>query len=146
MIVSMHVAGGALAGALAGSRAGAAIAGLTLHGLQDAVPHEDIPSREFETASGVVLLGALAIRRGPFDRCVIGGVACAMPDLEHVLPLPKPGGRELYPSHRFDGWHQKGGIPAWVQLVAAAVVVGALTIRGKEPRCRSSESSFSTSA
>ena len=122
----MHVAAGAALGALTGSRSGAIAAGLVLHGLQDAVPHEDLPSHELETASGVFVLIALALRRGPLDSAVLGGAACAAPDLEHVLPLPRPGGRELYPSHRVDGWHREGGVPAWAQLLAAGLIVALL--------------------
>ena len=127
MIVAMHVAAGAAVGALTGSRGGAVVAGLVLHGLQDAVPHEDIPSHELETTSGVFLLIALALRRGPLDPAVLGAAACASPDLEHVLPLPRPGGRELYPSHRVEGWHREGGVPAWAQVIAAGVIVALLT-------------------
>jgi hypothetical protein len=129
MIVAMHVAAGAAVGALTGSRGGAVVAGLVLHGLQDAVPHEDIPSHELETASGVFLLIALGLRRGPLDAAVLGGAACAAPDLEHILPLPRPGGRELYPSHRVEGWHREGGVPAWAQVIAAGVIVAVLTRR-----------------
>lgn len=128
----MHVAGGAAVGELVGSRAGALAAGFALHGLQDAVPHHDIPSHRFEAVSGVLVLLVLAIRRGISDPAVLGGAACAAPDLEHVLPLPRPGGRELYPSHRVDGWHKAGGVPAWAQLVAAGVIVAALTRRRGE--------------
>jgi hypothetical protein len=128
----MHVAGGAAVGALTGSRSAAAVTGFALHALQDAVPHHDIPSRTFEAASGVALLALLAARRGLFDPAVVGGAFCAAPDLEHVLPLPKPGGRDLYPSHRVEGWHQADGVPAWAQLGAAAIIVGALLHRGKE--------------
>jgi hypothetical protein len=132
VIVAAHVAAGAAAGALIGSRAGAVAAGLALHGAQDAVPHEDIPSRAFEALSGAALLVWLAVRRGPLDPAVLGGAACAAPDLEHVLPLPKPGGRDLYPSHRVEGWHREGGLPAWLQLGAALVIVALLTRRRKE--------------
>jgi len=126
VIVAMHVAGGAAAGALVGSRGRAIALGLGLHSLQDAVPHRDIPSRGFETASGLVLLAVLALRRGLFDPATLGGAACAAPDLEHVLPLPRPGGRELYPSHRIEGWHKEGGFAAWAQLAAAGVIVSLL--------------------
>jgi hypothetical protein len=129
VIVAMHVAAGAAVGALAGSRGRAIALGLGLHGLQDAVPHRDIASRGFETASGIVLLAVLALRRGLFDPTVLGGAACAAPDLEHVLPMPRPGGRELYPSHRVEGWHREGGVPAWAQLAAAGVIVALLTRR-----------------
>ena len=125
----MHVAAGAAAGALAGSRGRAIALGLGLHGVQDAVPHHDIPSHGFETASGLALLAVLAFRRGLFDPATLGGAACAAPDLEHVLPLPRPGGRELYPSHRIEGWHQEGGVPAWAQLAAAGVIVALLAGR-----------------
>jgi hypothetical protein len=131
MIVAMHVSAGAAVGALAGSRARAVVLGLGLHGLQDAVPHHDIPSRRFEIASGVGLLSLLALRRGLFDPAVIGGAACAAPDLEHVLPLPRPGGRELYPSHRIPGWHQEGGVSTWAQLATAGVIVAVLIRRRK---------------
>ena len=47
-----------------------------------------------------------------------------MPDVEHVAPLPRPGGRKLFPSHRLIGWHRRGGIPAWAQLVAAGALLG----------------------
>jgi hypothetical protein len=82
--------------------------------------------------SGLALLGALAAGRGPLDPAVAGAAACAAPDLEHVLPLPKPGGRDLYPSHRFEGWHRAGGISAPAQLVLAVVIVGLLVHRQKE--------------
>jgi hypothetical protein len=123
VIVAMHVAAGAAIGALGGSRGQAIALGLGLHGVQDAVPHHDIRSHRFETASGLALLGVLALRRGLLDPVTLGGAACAAPDLEHVLRLPRPGGRELYPSHRIEGWHREGGVPAWAQLVAAGVIV-----------------------
>ena len=129
----MHVAAGAAVGALTGSRSRAVVLGFGLHGFQDAVPHHDIRSRRFEIASGAALLGLLALRRGLFDPAVLGGAACAAPDLEHVLPLPKPRGRDLYPSHRIPGWHQEGGIPARAQLAIAGVIVAALLRRRKEP-------------
>ena len=123
----MHVAGGAALGALAGSRRRAIALGLGLHGLQDATPHHDVPSRKFETASGLLLIGVLALRRGLFDPATLGGAACASPDLEHILPFPRPGGRPLYPSHRVEGWHREGGVPAWAQLALAGVVIALLT-------------------
>ncbi len=132
----MHVATGAAAGVLAGSRRRAVALGLLLHAAGDAIPHGEIPSRRFEIWSGGGLLGLLAAARGPFDPAVVGGAACAAPDLEHVLPLPKPGGRDLFPSHRFEGWHRSGGVPAWVQLFAAGFMVGLLVSRGKESPCR----------
>lgn len=131
MIVSFHVASGALAGALAGSRAGALALGPLAHLAADRMPHQDISSRRFEVASGAAALLLLAARRGPLDPAVTGALAASLPDAEHVLPLPRPGRRKLFPSHRFDGWHRSGGVPAWAQLVAAGVILGVLVARGR---------------
>jgi hypothetical protein len=129
VIVSLHVATGAAVGALSRSRARALALGLASHALGDAIPHRDIESRRFEITSGLALLALLAWARGPLDRAVLGGAAASAPDLEHVLPLPRPGGRQLFPSHRVEGWHREGGLTAGVQLAAAAVIV-ALLLRG----------------
>jgi hypothetical protein len=126
VIVSLHLASGALAGALAGSRAAAFALGPLTHFAGDRMPHQDIASRRFEIASGTALALLLIVRRGPLDPTVFGGVAAALPDVEHVLRLPRPGGRKLFPSHRVRRWHRSGGIPAWAQLLAAGGIVGAL--------------------
>ena len=132
VIVLLHVATGALAGELAGSRAGAAVLGPLLHAALDVVPHEDIPSRRFEAAGGVAAVLLLAARRG-VDPATVGAVASAAPDLEHVLPLPRPGGMPLFPSHRRP--HRAAGrvVPAAVQLALAAGILGALVARGRRP-------------
>jgi hypothetical protein len=135
MIVSMHVATGAAGGALAGSRIRAAVLGLVLHGICDRIPHRDIASRTFEIESGLLLLGLLAAARGPFDPAVVGAAAASAPDLEHVLPLPRPGGKKLFPTHRVAGWHRTGGVSTGAQLVAAGVIVG-LLVRRPERRGR----------
>ncbi len=126
MIVSLHVATGGLIGSLAGSRRRALALGLLAHAAGDAVPHQDVASRRFETLSGIAGLGLLAAARGPLDPAVIGAIGASVPDLEHVLPLPRPGGRKLFPSHRVRGWHRSGGLPASVQLLAAGALLGAL--------------------
>jgi hypothetical protein len=126
MIVAMHVATGAVGGALLGSRTGAALLGPVLHFVCDWIPHEDIDSRRFEVATGVVGVLALAVVRGPFDPATVGAVASAAPDVEHVLPVPRPGGRKLFPSHRKPGWHRIGGVSANIQLVVAGALLGAV--------------------
>jgi hypothetical protein len=93
------------------------------------MPHHDIRSRRFEIGSGLALLALIAAVRGPFDSAVVGACAASAPDLEHVLPLPGLRGRKLFPSHRIRGWHRSGGLPAWLQLVAAGATVGALLRR-----------------
>jgi len=131
VIVSLHVASGAAGGALTRSRPGAIALGLVLHALGDTIPHHDIESRRFEIWSGVVCALALAMRYGPLSPITIGALASSAPDVEHVLPLPRPGGRSLFPSHRFAGWHREGGVPAWAQLFAAGAIVGYLLARSE---------------
>ena len=126
MIVSLHVTTGAAGGALVGSRSAALVLGLALHGLGDAIPHHDIESQGFEIGSGATALLALAARYGPFHPVTIGALAASAPDVEHVLPLPRPGGRKLFPSHRVEGWHRDGGLPAWAQLAAAGTILAVL--------------------
>jgi hypothetical protein len=129
VIVSLHVASGAAVGAFAPSRRAAIAAGALMHLAGDRLPHEDIASRRFELWSGVAALAAVTIRRGPFDVATLGAAAGSAPDLEHVLRLPRPGGRKLFPSHRFRGWHRSGGLPDWVQLLAAGVLLGLILSR-----------------
>lgn len=126
MIVSLHVATGAVGGVLAGSRARALPLGLVLHLAGDRMPHHDIGDRRFEIGSGIAAVALLALVRGPLDPAVTGALAASSPDLEHVFPLPRPRGRKLFPSHRFRGWHRSGGVPAWAQLLAAGVLIGAV--------------------
>lgn len=129
MIVSLHVATGGLVGRLARSRAQALALGLAAHAAGDAVPHQDVASRRFEIGSGVACLALLAAACGPGSREVAGAVGASAPDLEHVLRLPRPGGRKLFPSHRVRGWHRAGGLPASLQLAAAGVLVGLVASR-----------------
>lgn len=131
MIVSLHVASGAALGAATGSRRRALVLGLLAHALGDRIPHWDIGSRRFEISSGAALLLLVALRRGAFDPATIGAVAASAPDIEHVLGLPRPGGRKLFPSHRFHGWHRTGGLPDWLQLLAAGVLVGSVVGAGR---------------
>ncbi|HEY3550809.1 MAG TPA: hypothetical protein VGK69_07140 [Gaiellaceae bacterium] len=126
MIVSLHVALGGAAGALVRSRPLALLLGPPLHVAGDRVPHEDIPDRSFEIGSGLVALGVLAARRGPLDPAVLGGAACAMPDLEHVMPALRLGGEKVF--HRGGGRHGVG-ISAEAQLLVAGAVVGFLLRR-----------------
>lgn len=125
MIVLMHLATGGLAGGVAGSRLRAAALGPLLHLACDAVPHEDIPSRFFETASGIAALLLLTRRRG-LDATTVGAAASAAPDLEHVLPLLRPRGRALFPTHRWQSPVHARCLPAWIQLTTAIVILARL--------------------
>ena len=126
MIVSLHVATGAAAGALAGTPLRALALGPLVHIVGDRMPHHDLGSRSFEIASGAGGVLLLGLTRGPLDPATLGAVAASAPDVEHVLPLPRPGGRKLFPSHRLHGWHRSGGVSSTAQLVAAGVLLGAV--------------------
>ena len=138
MISSLHVATGALAGALLGSRRGAFFAGPLLHVAGDRMPHYDIHWRQFELGTCIGGIVALAIARGPLDPATIGGFWSAVPDAEHVLPFPRPGGKKLFPSHRIPGWHRPGGVPAGLQVLAAGAILGGLVAAGLAGRLRRS--------
>jgi hypothetical protein len=126
VIVSLHVATGGAAGALAGSRGRAALLGVVAHAAGDRMRHQDIPSHRYELLTGVAALLAIAVRRGVLDPATIGAAAASAPDIEHVVRLPRPGGRKLFPSHRIRGFHRSGGISAEAQLLVAGIVLGTL--------------------
>ena len=113
-------------GALVRSRALALLLGPPLHIAGDRVPHEDIPDRSFEIASGLVALCLLAARRGPLDPAVLGGAATAAPDLEHIAPWLRVRGELLF--HRGRGRHGVG-ISVEEQLLLAGGLVGVLLAR-----------------
>ena len=128
VIVSLHVATGAAAAALVGSRLGALVVAPLTHVAGDLLPHEDIPSTAFEATSGAVGVLLVARRRGALDPATLGAIAASIPDLEHVLPW-RLRGRKLFPTHRFASWHNRGGVPAWTQLAAAAVILAVVVRR-----------------
>ena len=128
MIVSLHVATGAAAGALVRSPLAAVPLGLALHFLGDVTPHDDIRNERFEIASGAAAVALLVARRGLFDAAVVGAVAASSPDAEHKLNLPRPGGRKLFPTHRWDALHRSGGLSAPVQLVLAGFLLGLVLV------------------
>jgi hypothetical protein len=72
----------------------------------------------------VATVGLLALRRGLTDPATIGAIAASAPDLEHVLPLPRPGGSKLFHGRR--GWHRSGGLSTNTQLLVAGLLVGRL--------------------
>jgi hypothetical protein len=127
MIVSLHAATGAAAGALVRSRGRALLVGPLLHLAGDRVPHQDIASRRFEIASGAASVLLLAARRGLFDAATVGAVAASAPDLEHVFPSLRPGGRKLF--HGRHGWHRSGGLSTAAQLLLAGAILGSLVGR-----------------
>lgn len=125
MIVSLHVATGAATGALTRSRSLALLLGPVVHVAGDRVPHDDIGSLRFEVGSGLAALALLAARRGLFDPAVLGGAAASAPDLEHLLPWLRPGGRKLF--HREGTAHR--GLSTGTQLAAAGAILGVLLWR-----------------
>lgn len=122
VIVSLHVATGAAAGALTRSRPVALLLGPVLHVAADRIPHDDIPDLGFEIGSGLVALTLLGVGRGWLEPAVLGGAAAAAPDLEHVVPWLRPGGRKLFHHGEPDG----GGLSTGIQLVLAGAIIGYL--------------------
>ena len=135
MVTSLHVATGAAVGTLVRSRRQAVVLGLVSHALGDRVPHQDNASRRFEIVSAAAGIVLLAVTRGPTDRATVGALAASVPDVEHVIRLPRPRGRKLFPSHRVAGWHRSGGLPAWAQVLTAGLLLGALA-RPRGPGAR----------
>lgn len=136
MISSLHVATGAAVGALMDSRLGALAVGPLLHVAGDRMPHWDIDDRRFELVTSIGGVIALALARGPLDPATIGGFSSAFPDVEHVFRFPRPGGRKLFPSHRFAGWHRPGGVPAGLQVLVAGALLSGLVAAGLGRRLR----------
>jgi hypothetical protein len=130
VIVSLHVATGAVAGSLVGSPLHALLLGPALHLASDRVPHQDIASRRFEVGSGVAALLLLAWRRGPLDPATLGAIGASAPDLEHVVPSLRPHGKKLFHGGR--GWHRSGAFPVTLQLLLAGAILGFLTA-GRRP-------------
>ena len=126
MIVALHVATGAAAGAASRSRLAALLLGPILHLAGDRLPHQDFRSRRLEIASGVAGILLLAARRGPLDPATLGAAASSAPDLEHVFPFLRPGSRKLF--HDRLGWHRAGRFSAYVQLLLAVGILGALIV------------------
>ena len=126
MIVSLHVATGGAIGAVSRSRGRAVVLGVLAHAAGDRMRHQDIPSHRFELVSGVAALLAIAARRGVLDPATVGALAGSVPDIEHVVRLPRPRGRKLFPSHRIYGFHRSGGVSVQRQLFLAGLLLGAL--------------------
>lgn len=130
VIVSLHVATGAVAGSLVGSPLRALLLGPVLHLASDRVPHQDIASRRFEIGSGVAAIALLSARLGVLDPATLGAVGASAPDLEHVVPSLRPHGKKLFHGSR--GWHRSGAFPVTLQLLLAGALLGFL-IAGRRP-------------
>jgi len=131
VIVSLHVATGAVSGAASGSRLAALLLGPILHLAGDRLPHQDFRSRRLEIASGVGGILLLAARRGPLDPATLGAAASSAPDLEHIFPCLRPGRRKLF--HDRFGWHRAGRFSAHLQLLLAVGILGALIAPRRKP-------------
>ena len=104
------------------SRIAAALLGVPLHLAGDRVPHRDIPDRRFEIGSALLVVGLVARLRGLTDKATIGALSTCLPDIEHIVRLPRPGGSKLFHDRR--GWHREGRLSPRVQLLIAALLVG----------------------
>ena len=129
VILAVHVPAGALAGRWAGSGPAAFGWGVVSHAALDLVPHEDPFGERAEIGwtAGMLALVAILTRRDP--RSLAGAVGGALPDLEHLMPRVRHGGRALFPTHAWGRLH--GSLPTRLELgggaqlaVAAAMTAG----------------------
>jgi hypothetical protein len=127
VIASLHAATGATMGVGVRSRAAAALLGVPLHLAGDRVPHRDIHDRRFEISSGLFVVVLISARRGLTDRATIGALTTCLPDVEHIVRLPRPGGSKLFHGRR--GWHRSGSLSPSAQLLIAALLVGRILAR-----------------
>jgi DNA-binding transcriptional LysR family regulator len=104
------------------SRTAAALLGIPLHLAGDRVPHRHIADRRVEIGSALLIVGLVAKRRGITDKATIGALTACLPDVEHIIRLPRPGGSKLFHERR--GWHREGRLSPRVQLLIATLLVG----------------------
>lgn len=129
MIELGHIAVGALTGCTLDGPVSAFVAGMATHALLDVAPHAEIDDTMWELWSTAVGVVALAARFGWKSPIVWGAIGGVLPDAEHVLPRAVRPRHALFPSHNIDVLHSENpelAVPAWVQVVVGAAVVGAL--------------------
>lgn len=128
MIQLAHVATGALAGRGRRGVLDALVAGIIAHGVMDLVPHGEVHDDEFEAATAVLGVLAIASRHGFGSPITWGAIGGVLPDLEHVLPRRIRPERAVYPTHRWGvlhGWeHKPLVLPAWAQAILGGIVIG----------------------
>lgn len=132
MIVAVHAATGAVAGTLVRSRLVAALVGVPLHLALDAIPHRDIESKTFEVGSGVALLAVLAATKRIDSPVTVGAAAACAADVEHLIRLPRPGGRKIF--HRSVAATTMPRASVRMQLAAAAILLAAVLSAETRPR------------
>jgi hypothetical protein len=130
VIVALHAATGATAGVALRSRTGAVLLGIPLHIAADHVPHADIRNVGFEVGSGLAVVALLAKVRGVTDRATLGALATCAADAEHLIRLPRPGGRKLF--HRGRGGHESRHVSAGAQLLVAGMLIARLLLLPKD--------------
>ena len=133
MIVLFHAASGAAAGALARSRIAALALGPGLHVAADQVPHRHPERTRWEYLAGSVAIGALAKRRGVFDVATLGAFATVLPDLEHIILGPRPGGAKLFHRRRGADRHDATGLSTGTQTLLAVLLLTPLLASARRP-------------
>jgi hypothetical protein len=128
MMLAAHVSAGALAGRCARGPGRAVALGMVTHAALDLVPHEDAFGERTEIAVTAALVTFVAAISRDVNT-VAGAIGGALPDLEHVLPVPGLGGRPVFPTHVSSRLH--GALPlrfragSTAQLGLAAVLLAA---------------------
>jgi hypothetical protein len=127
VILAVHVPAGALAGRWAGSVPAAFGWGVLSHAALDLFPHEDPFGERAELAMTAAMLALVAALTRLDARSLAGAVGGSLPDLEHLMPWVRRGGRALFPTHAWARLH--GSLPTRLELGGGAqlAMAGALT-------------------
>jgi hypothetical protein len=127
MILAVHVPAGALAGGLGAKSSTAFGWGVLSHAALDLVPHKDVFGERAEIGMTAAMLTLVAIITRLDARALSGAIGGALPDLEHLMPWVRRGGRPVFPTHASARLH--GSLPTRVELGAGAqlAIAAALT-------------------
>lgn len=119
MILAVHIPVGALAGRWTRKAPAAFGCGVLSHAALDVIPHTDPFGERAEIAWTAAMLGLVAAVTRLDGRALAGAVGGALPDLEHLMPWVRKGGRTVFPTHHAS-WRLHGSLPTRFELGAAA--------------------------
>jgi hypothetical protein len=130
VILAVHIPAGALAGRWARSGPAAFGWGVLSHAALDLVPHKDPFGERAEIGMTAAMLALVATLTHLDARTLAGAVGGALPDLEHLMPWVRRGGRTVFPTHHASG-RLHGSLPTRMELGTAAqlTIAAALMVR-----------------
>jgi hypothetical protein len=118
VILAVHIPAGALAGRRARKGPAAFGWGVLSHAALDLIPHKDPFGERAEIAMTAAMLALVAALTRLDGRALAGAIGGALPDLEHLMPWVRQGGRAVFPTHSSARLH--GSLPTRVELGGAA--------------------------